>query len=93
MAGCYSIPRNYVAGAADSSVIQAGNHVKFRNTLLLSLFIMTGAVMAQAKERNIEIRTSIDSKYLFCEVKTNGVPGYDNRASALRGEITASESR
>ncbi|HHZ8506601.1 TPA: hypothetical protein ACWL6U_004156 [Morganella morganii] len=42
--------------------------------------------MAQAKERNIEIRTSIDSKYLFCEVKTNGVPGYDNRASALRGE-------
>ncbi|HHZ8506609.1 TPA: hypothetical protein ACWL6U_004164, partial [Morganella morganii] len=42
--------------------------------------------MAQAKERNIEIRTSIDSKYLFCEVKTNGVPGYDNRASAMRGE-------
>ncbi len=42
--------------------------------------------MAQAKERNIEIRTSIDSKYLFCEVKTNGVPGYDNRASAMDGE-------
>ncbi|MEM7874883.1 hypothetical protein Q4R10_21140, partial [Morganella morganii] len=28
----------------------------------------------------------IDSKYLFCEVKTNGVPGYDNRASAMDGE-------
>ncbi|WP_156656596.1 hypothetical protein [Morganella psychrotolerans] len=47
---------------------------------------MTGIFTAQAKERNIEIRTSIDSKYLFCEVKTNGVPGYDNRASAMRGE-------
>ncbi|EMJ9773493.1 hypothetical protein RGO69_000233 [Morganella morganii] len=47
--------------------------------------------MAQAKERNIEIRTSIDSRYFFCEVKTNGVPGYDNRASAMDGEITASE--
>ncbi|MEG0716439.1 MAG: hypothetical protein RR467_17065 [Morganella sp. (in: enterobacteria)] len=57
-----------------------------KNKCLALLLVMTGVLTAQAKERNIEIRTSIDSKYLFCEVKTNGVPGYDNRASAMRGE-------
>ena len=57
-----------------------------KNKCLALLLVMTGVLTAQAKERNIEIRTAIDSKYLFCEVKTNGVPGYDNRASAMRGE-------
>lgn len=67
-------------------ILKKCNSMKFRHRVLLSLFMLTGAAMAQAKERNIEIRTAIDSKYLFCEVKTNRVPGYDNRASALRGD-------
>lgn len=60
--------------------------MSIKNNFIALLLVMTGIFTAQAKERNIEIRTSIDSKYLFCEVKTNGVPGYDNRSSAMDGE-------
>ncbi|WP_387691088.1 hypothetical protein [Photorhabdus sp. RM71S] len=58
--------------------------------LLLGVIIMSGLgviVMrgANANEPRLYIRSLFDIQYAFCDIKTNGVTGMDNRDSAREG--------
>ncbi|MBS9426895.1 hypothetical protein EAE93_01950 [Photorhabdus akhurstii] len=58
--------------------------------LLLGVIIMSGlGVMvmqgANANEPRLYIRSLFDIQYAFCDIKTNGVTGMDNRDSAQEG--------
>ncbi|RAX10326.1 hypothetical protein [Photorhabdus bodei] len=50
--------------------------------LLLGVMVMQGA---NANEPQLYIRSLFDIQYAFCDIKTNGVTGMDNRDSALEG--------
>ncbi|TDB45194.1 hypothetical protein [Photorhabdus luminescens] len=50
--------------------------------LLLGVIVMSDA---NASEPRLYIRSLFDIQYAFCDIKTNGVTGVDNRDSALEG--------
>ncbi|WP_445374452.1 hypothetical protein ACSLVK_20635 [Photorhabdus tasmaniensis] len=50
--------------------------------LLLGVIIMSSA---KANEPKLYIRSLFDIQYAFCDIKTNGVTGMDNRDSAQEG--------
>lgn len=58
--------------------------IKLTLPLLFTVFVTTG--LAQADSEKIKIRTFFNIKSSFCDIKTNGVSGLDNRNSAFRGE-------
>ncbi|WP_229905846.1 hypothetical protein [Rahnella laticis] len=55
--------------------------------LLLTIFMMANGHCGPAKpqEAQIRIRTTFNIKNSFCNIKTNGVIGLDNRKSAFEG--------
>lgn len=57
----------------------------FHKFKLILLFWISS--MGYAYNNDFIIRTSVDMKYAFCDVKTNGVSGANNRSSVSRGGI------
>ena len=55
------------------------------NVMFFLLIIISS--MGYAYNNDFIIRTSVDMKYAFCDVKTNGVCGANNRSSVSRGGI------
>lgn len=54
----------------------------------ITLWILLGvSFMSYSDNSDFIIRTSVDMKYAFCDVKTNGVSGTNNRSSVLFGGI------
>ncbi|MEX6039377.1 hypothetical protein [Providencia hangzhouensis] len=43
--------------------------------------------MSYADDNDFLIRTSVDMKYAFCDVKTNGVSGTNNRSGLVSGGL------
>lgn len=58
---------------------------KYNIILLLLLLIMSP--ISYTYNNDFIIQTSVDMKYAFCDVKTNGVSGANNRSSVSRGGI------
>ncbi|OCA54060.1 hypothetical protein [Photorhabdus namnaonensis] len=56
-----------------------------RLKLLLLLSGVIFMLSAQANESRLYIRSLFDIQYAFCDIKTNGVTGMDNRNSAREG--------
>lgn len=49
------------------------------------LMMIGNVVMASTTKANLLIKTGVDIKYAFCEVKTNEVPGINNKDAVLDG--------
>lgn len=49
------------------------------------LMMIGNAVMTSTTKANLLIKTGVDIKYAFCEVKTNEVPGVNNKDAVLDG--------
>ncbi|WP_330986292.1 MULTISPECIES: hypothetical protein [Enterobacterales] len=55
---------------------------------LFSIMILIGAIMTVttfASDKYVKIRTLFNIEQAFCDIKTNGVTGFDNRDSAFHG--------
>lgn len=62
--------------------------MKLSNLLCMTTILILGSnPMSYADDNDFLIRTSVDMKYAFCDVKTNGVSGTNNRSGLVSGGL------
>ncbi|WP_369311852.1 hypothetical protein [Providencia rettgeri] len=62
--------------------------MKLSNLLCMTTILMLGNIpISYADDNDFLIRTSVDMKYAFCDVKTNGVSGTNNRSGLVSGGL------
>lgn len=54
---------------------------------MTTILILGNMSMSYADDNDFLIRTSVDMKYAFCDVKTNGVSGTNNRSGLVSGGL------
>ncbi len=62
--------------------------MKLSSLLCMTTILMLGNnLMSYADDNDFLIRTSVDMKYAFCDIKTNGVSGTSNRSGLVSGGL------
>lgn len=62
--------------------------MKLSSLLCMTTILMLGNnPMSYADDKDFLIRTSVDMKYAFCDIKTNGVSGTNNRSGLVSGGL------
>lgn len=62
--------------------------MKLNSLLCMTTILMLGNnPMSYADDNDFLIRTSVDMKYAFCDIKTNGVSGTSNRSGLVSGGL------